>query len=55
MSVLKATNSKSECSVVAAHVGTAGAEEEVARTGTANRTAPIVADGPDTVEQTIAV
>ena len=43
VSILKATNSVSVCSVVGVHVGIAAIEVEVARIGAANRTAPIVA------------
>ena len=52
--VLKATNSKAECSVVVVHEGIAGVEVEAAWIGTANRTAPIAAEGPDIVERTRA-
>ena len=55
MSILKATNSESACSVAGAHGGIAATEGEEARIGAANRTAPIVADGTDIVERTITV
>ena len=55
VSILKATNSVSVCSVVGVHVGIAAIEVEVARIGAANRTAPIVAVGTDIVERTITV
>ena len=54
VSILEATHSDSACSVVGVHVGTA-AEEEVARIGAANRTAPVVAVGTDIVERTTDV
>ena len=52
MSVLKAANSESVSPVVGVHVGIGAAEEQEARTGTENRTAPIVAVGTDIVERT---
>ena len=55
MSILKATNSAPACSAVGAHAGTAAIEAEVARTGAANRTAPIAAAGTETVERTTTV
>ena len=54
MSILKATNGESVRPVAAEHVGIAAAEVQAARTGTANRTAPIVAVGTDIAERTIA-
>jgi hypothetical protein len=54
VSILKATNRESESSVAGIHTGTAATEVEVARTGAANRTAPIDAAGTDTEERTIA-
>ena len=54
MSILKATHSESECSVVGVHAGIAAIEVEEARIGAANRTAPIVAAGTDTAERTTA-
>lgn len=54
MSILKATNRAPECSAAGAHSGKAAKEVEVARIGTANRTAPIVAEGIDTEERTKA-
>ena len=53
MSILKATNSESECSVAGVHAGIAATEVEVARIGAANRTAPIAAVGTDIEERTI--
>ncbi len=55
VSILKATNSESDCSVEGVHDGKAATEVEAARTGTANRTAPIVAVRTDRAERTIAV
>ena len=55
MSILKATNSASACSVVGDHAGIAAIEVEAARIGAANRTAPIVAVGTDIAERTITV
>ena len=52
MSILKATNSESACSVAGVHVGRAATEVEVARKGAANRTAPIVAAGTYIAERT---
>ena len=52
MSILKATHREAECSNVGVRVGTAAAEEEVARIDTANRTAPIEAVRADIVERT---
>jgi hypothetical protein len=54
VSILKATHRDAECSGVVAHAGTAAVEVEVARVGKDTRTAPVVADGTDTAEQTIA-
>lgn len=54
MSILKATNRVPVCSDVGAHSGSAAIEVEEARTGTANRTAPIAAAGTDIEERTIA-
>ncbi len=53
-SILKATNRVTVRSVAGAHIGTAAREIEVARTGAANRTAPIVAAGTDKAERTRA-
>ena len=55
VSILEATHRESACSVEgAAHAGIAAAEDEAARTSTANRTAPIVAVGTtNTDESTI--
>jgi hypothetical protein len=56
VSILKAAHRVAECSVVGTHEGIAAKEEaEAARIGAANRTAPIVADGTDIDERTIAV
>ena len=55
VSILKATNRESVRSVGGVHTGIIDNAEEVARIGTANRTAPIVADGTYTAERTIAV
>ena len=41
VSILKATNRESVRSPVGVHSGTTATEAEVARTGTANRTAPV--------------
>ena len=54
ISILKATNGKSDCSIVEVHVGIATADGEVEGEGAINRTAPIVAEGPNTAEITIA-
>ena len=54
MSILKATHSESARSAVVDHAGIAAIEVEEARTGAANRTTPIVADGTDIEERTIA-
>ena len=54
MSILEATHRESVRSVVGGHEGIAAEEAEVARKGTANRTAPIVAGRPDIDERTIA-
>ena len=53
-SILKATNRASAGSEVGAHIGRTAKEGEVARTDTANRTAPIEAVGTYTAERTIA-
>lgn len=53
--ILKAPNRAPDRSEVGIHAGIAAIEVEVARTGTANRTAPIVAVGTDIEERTIAV
>lgn len=55
MSILKATNRESVCSEGGAHIGNAAIELEVARIGTANRTAPIETEVTDKVERTTAV
>ena len=55
VSILKATNRVPACSVVGAHGGSTASEGEVARMGSANRTAPIEAEGTYTAERTIAV
>ena len=57
LSILKAAHRASACSAaeVAAHAGRAAIEEQALRTATINRTAPIVANGTDIAEQTIAV
>ena len=55
VSILKATHSKAECSVVGVHGGIAADEDEVARIGTTHRTAPIEAAGTDKAERTTAV
>ena len=52
--VLEATHRESVRSVVAAHGGTAAAEEEAARESATNRTAPIEAVGTVIAERTIA-
>ena len=54
VSILKATNRETGGSDVGSHTGTAATEAEAARTGAANRTAPIVADGTDIAERTNA-
>ncbi len=54
VSILKATNRVSECSIAGDHVGPATKEEEDAGIGTINRTAPIEAEGTDIAERTIA-
>ena len=54
MSILEATHRESVCSDDGVHVGMAAAEDEAARISTANRTAPIVAVGPNIYERTIA-
>ena len=54
MSILKATNRESVCSEAGTHEGNAATEGEAARSGAANRTAPIVAVGTDIAERTIA-
>ncbi len=48
------THSQSPCSGEGVHGGIAAGEEEVARIGTTNRTAPVIAAEPNIVEQTIA-
>ena len=53
--ILEATHRVSVCSAVAEHGGIAAAEVEDARVSATNRTAPTVAEGTDSVEQTIAV
>jgi hypothetical protein len=55
VSTPEATHREPACSVAGSHVGRAAAEVEVARTGAANRTAPIVAIGANIAERTIAV
>lgn len=54
MSILKAAHRESVSSVVGIHDGIAAKEEEEARIGAANRTAPIEAVGTDIAERTIA-
>ena len=54
MSILKATHRESVRTTVVNHEGTGTEEDEVARAGATNRTAPIVAAGPNNVERTIA-
>jgi hypothetical protein len=51
VSILKATHREPECSAVVEQVGIAAAEEEAARTGAANRTAPIAAVGTNIEER----
>ena len=53
VSILKATNRESACSEAGIHIGRAATEEEEARIGAANRTAPIEAAGTDIDERTI--
>ena len=55
VSILKATNRETACSVEGAHIGSTATEVEAARKGTANRTAPIVAVGTYNAERTSAV
>jgi len=50
VSILKATHRVPGSSVVGAHDGTAAVEEEAARIGAANRTAPIEAVGTNIVD-----
>ena len=52
VSILKTANRAPARSVAAAHEGKDAVEEEVARAGTTNRTAPIVGAGTDIDEQT---
>ena len=54
VSILKATYSVSVGSVEGVHDGIAATEVQVARISTANRTAPIAADGTKIAERTIA-
>ena len=54
MSILKATDRESVRSIAGAHVGIAAIKVQAARSGAANRTAPIVADGPNSAERTTA-
>ena len=54
VSILKAAHRLSARSVAGVHEGIAAAEVEVARIGTTNRTAPIVAVGADIVERPTA-
>ena len=54
VSILKAANRVSVRSVGGKHEGKAAIEVEDARIGAANRAAPIVADGTDIEERTIA-
>ena len=54
VSILKATNSESVGSFAGPHDGSAAIEVEATRTGTANRTAPIVAVRTDIEERTTA-
>ncbi len=54
MSILKAAHRASVRSAAGTHVGIAANEEEVARSGAANRTAPIEAAGTDRAERTNA-
>lgn len=53
-SILKATHRESVCSIVGVHVGIAAIEEEEASRRAANCTTPIVAEGTDIEERTIA-
>ena len=55
VSILKAANRESFCSVVVGHDGFGAVEVEGAQKGTTNRTAPISAVEPDTDWRTIAV
>ena len=54
VSILKATNRAPVRSVAGVHAGITASEAEVARIGTANRTAPIAAAGTYKAERTIA-
>ena len=54
VSILEATHREAVRSVVVEHGGIAAAEAEVARVSATNRTAPIVAEGTDIGERTIA-
>ena len=53
VSILKATNRESACSIAGAHVGSAAIEVEAASIRAANCTAPIAAEGTDIEERTI--
>jgi len=55
VSILNATYRESVCSVFGEHVSITAIEEEAARIGTTNRTAPTAAVGTDNEERTIAV
>ncbi len=54
MSILNATHREPVRSVAVAHEGTAAVEVEEVGVGANNRTAPIVAEGTDTIERTTA-
>ena len=54
MSILEATHRGPVRSVVADHVGIAAEEAEAEGEGAINRTAPIGAEEPNSVERTIA-
>ncbi len=53
-SILKATHREPVRSAAVEEEGIAAVEEEAARTGAANRTAPVVAVGTNSAERTIA-